>query len=45
MDIDFIKSDDYFSTFTVLVESGNKYLQTKTFILVAQALKDDLNAV
>ena len=39
--IDFVKSDDFFNTRTILVPRGNKFILTSRYILVAQVIEDE----
>jgi len=43
--VDFVKSDDFFKSRTVLVPRGNKFIVSARYILVAQVLEDDSSEV
>jgi hypothetical protein len=44
-EIDFVRSDDFFQTESVLVVGGNRFLMTETYIFVAQVLRSRPNEV
>ena len=43
--VDFVKSDDFFKTRTVLVPRGNRFIVSARYVLVAQATKEDSSEV
>lgn len=44
-DVDFSYSDDYFKSYTTVIKGGNKFLITDSFIMVAQLIDHESQAV
>lgn len=43
--VDFVRSDDFFKSRTVLVPRGNKFIVSSRYVLVAQVMEDDTSEV